>query len=264
MTTTIAIDPPAAAEWAVGDALSTEFDDGPGRYRIGLIVLASDHATERDFRRMLPGDDEVAFFVSRVQNASVCTVEALGNMAPRLAEAASLLIPDGRLDAMAYSCTSASVVIGVEAVRASICAQRPGLPCATPITGILSGMSRLGVSRVAMLSPYIEEVTAPMVRFVEAHGVEVVARRDFNLEREIDLARLTPRAIFNAALQLDCPEAEAIFIPCTAIRAVEVIDQLERALGKPVITSIQALFWEAVRCAGFALPIPGYGRLLLQ
>ncbi len=263
MTTTIAIDPPAPSDWAVDGALLTEFDDGPGRYRIGLIVLASDHATERDFRRMIP-TDELAFFVSRVHNASVCTVEELGNMAPRLAEAASLLIPDGRLDVLAYSCTSASVVIGVETVRASICAQRPELPCATPITGVLSGIARLGVRRVAMLSPYIDEVTAPMMQFVETHGVEVVARRSFNLEREIDLARLTPRAIYEAALRVDCPEAEAIFIPCTAIRAVEVIDQLERALGKPVISSIQALFWEAVRLAGYTLPIPGFGQLLLH
>lgn len=251
------------AEEADEEAPVCAFDEGPGRYRIGLVVLASDHATERDFRRMIP-TEELVFFVSRVRNEGSCNVEELIGMAPRLAEAASLLIPDGRLDALAYSCTSASIVIGVDAVRASVCAQRPGVPCATPITGALSGMARLGVRRVAMLSPYIEEVTAPMRRFVEAHGIEVVALRSFNLEREIDLARLAPHAIYDAALRLDRPDVEAIFIPCTAIRAVEVIEPLERALGKPVLSSIQTLFWEAVRFAGYAAPIPGFGRLLLQ
>ncbi|MGA8259550.1 MAG: hypothetical protein WB783_04980 [Arenicellales bacterium] len=248
---------------ADGDAPVCEFDEGPGRYRIGLVVLASDHATERDFRMMTP-TDEMLFYVSRVRNEGSCNVEELIGMAPRLEEAASLLIPDGRLDALAYSCTSASIVIGVDAVRASLCAHRPGVPCATPITGALAGMARLGVRRVAMLSPYIEEVTAAMHRFVEARGVEVVALRSFNLEREIDLARLTPHAIYEAAVRLDRPDAEAIFIPCTAIRAVEVIETLEKALSKPVLTSIQALFWEAVRFAGYASPIPGFGRLLLQ
>lgn len=255
------VTPPA--RWAQEEAPVCEFDDGPGRYRIGLVVLASDHATERDFRMMTP-TQELVFFVSRVRNTSSCNMEELIRMAPRLSEAASLLVPDGRLDALAYSCTSASVVIGIDAVRESICSQRPGVPCSTPITGALSGMERLGIRRVAMLSPYVEEVTTATRQFVEARGIEVVALRSFNLEREIDLARLAPRAIYEAAMRLDRPEAEAIFIPCTAIRAVEVIDSLEKALAKPIITSIQALFWESVRFAGYDSPIPGFGRLLLQ
>lgn len=240
-----------------------QFDEGPGRHRIGLVVLASDHVTERDFRAMTPTAN-LLYYTSRVQDTGSCNLTDLATMGPRLSEAADLLLPGGRLDALAYSCTSGAMVIGVDAVRASLTASRPGLPCATPITGALSGMARLGVSQIGMLSPYLEEVALPMRQYLEARGVEVVAFRALNLERELDLARLTPRAIHDAALRLDCPAAQALFIPCTGIRAVEVIESLERALDKPVLTSVQALFWESVRLAGYTAPIPGFGRLLLR
>lgn len=243
-------------------ALPCKFDDGPGKYRIGLVVLASDHATERDFRRMLPSD-EVVFYVSRVENSSFCTVEELGHMGPRLSEASSLLVPDGPLDVLAYSCTSGSIVIGIDTVRSNMCKVRPELPCATPITGLLQGMEQLGVRRIAMVSPYVEEVTASTVQFMGSKGIDVVSLGTFNLEREIDMTRLTPDAIYEAALRVDCPEADAVCVPCTAIRAVDVIERLEQKLGKPVLTSIQALFWESVRLAGYRAAIPGFGRLLM-
>jgi maleate isomerase len=81
-----------------------ELDKGPGHYRIGLIALASDYVTERDFMNMRPSDD-VAIFVSRILNANPCTVENLLTMAPRVSDAVSLILPQGRLDAEAYSCT---------------------------------------------------------------------------------------------------------------------------------------------------------------
>ena len=75
-------------------------DAGPGACRIGLIALATDHATERDFMNMRPGD-EVVIYTSRVRNINPCTVENPQTMAPLLTEAASLILPGSRLDVMA-------------------------------------------------------------------------------------------------------------------------------------------------------------------
>jgi maleate isomerase len=46
------------------------------------------------------------------------------------------------------------------------------------------------------------------------------------------------------------------------VRATETVEEIENALGKPVVTSNQAMFWQALRTAGCDLPVPGYGRLL--
>ena len=85
-------------------------DEGPGRHRIGLVALASDYTIERDFMNMRPSDD-VAIFTTRIENTPDCTVATLRQMAPRITAATELLVPEGRLDAVAYACTSGSVVI---------------------------------------------------------------------------------------------------------------------------------------------------------
>jgi maleate isomerase len=238
-----------------------ELDKGPGRYRIGLIALASDYVSERDFVNMRPSDD-VAVFVSRVLNTNPCTVENLRTMAPRLTDAVSLIIPDGRLDAVAYSCTSGTVVIGYDAVAASIHAARPGIPVATPITAGLAALAGFGARKIAVLTPYVDDVNGPIVRYIEENGPEVVALTSFLFADDNDMAGISPEVIYGAAIEADRSEADALFISCTAIRAVDVVERVEQALGKPVVTANQALFWQALRAAGHRDPVPGYGRLL--
>jgi maleate isomerase len=240
---------------------SYQLDQGPGRCRIGLIALDCDHATERDFMNMRPGD-EVVIYTSRVRSAETCTVENLRSIAPLLTEAASLILPESRLDVIAYSCTSGTVVVGHEAIVEYIQAARPGIACVTPINAALAGLARFGTRRVAVLTPYVDEVNAAMARTLEAEGIDIVGFTSFHLINANDMANLPPEAIYQAALEADRADAEALFISCTAIRAVDVVEQLERALGKPVVTSIQAMFWQSLACAGYSKPINGYGRLL--
>ena len=236
-------------------------DAGPGAHRIGLVVLATDHATERDFMNMRPGDD-VAVYTSRVRNLNPCTVENLQTMAPLLTEAASLTLPGSRLDVMAYSCTSASVVIGHDAVAERIHAARPGIPCVTPLSAAYAGFERMGVTRISVLTPYIDEVNAMIARHIEDHGMEIAGFTSFHIADDVEMAGLPPEAIYQAALEADRPDAQAMFISCTAIRACDVVERLEHTLGKPVVTSIQAMFWQSLRYAGYSRPIEGYGRLL--
>jgi len=238
-----------------------DLDKGPGRYRIGLIALASDYVTERDFMNMRPSD-EVAIYTSRILNANPCTVENLRIMAPRVSDALSLILPQGRLDAVAYSCTSGTVVIGYDAVAESVHAVRPGIPVATPITAGIAALNSFGARKIAVLTPYIDEVNGPIVHYIENSGLDVVALTSFLFADDNDMADIPPDAIYNAALEADRPEAEALFISCTAIRAVDTIERIEQALGKPVVSANQALFWEALRAAGYLEPVPGYGKLL--
>jgi len=238
-----------------------ELDHGPGQYRIGLIALASDYVTERDFMNMRPCDD-VVIFVSRILNVNPCTVENLRTMAPRVTESVSLIIPEGRLDAVAYSCTSGTVVIGFDKIESSIHAVRPGIPVATPITAGLAALEKFDARKIAVLTPYVDDVNGPIVRYIEDSGLDVVDLTSFLFADDNDMAGLTPDAIFDAAIEADRPEADALFISCTAIRAVDAIERIEQALGKPVVSANQALFWQALRAAGYKHAVTGYGQLL--
>lgn len=237
-------------------------DAGPGgRARIGLVALATDLTSEHEFPAMLPADG-VATYVSRIAYANPMTLESLGAMAGDLTRAAALILPDSRLDVIAYGCTSGTVAMGPETVGARIQAARPGIPWTTPVTAAIEGLRRLGVGRVAVLTPYPDEVNQAIRAFLEGHGVAVVALSSFFIESDADVALVPPAAIVAAGREADRAEAEALFISCTALRAAAAIAPLEETLGKPVLTSNQALAWRAQRLAGCTDHVPGYGRLM--
>lgn len=231
-----------------------------GRLRIGFVALATDHATEAEFARMLP-HGEAEMYVSRVAVANPCTVANLGAMVDDLTRATSLILPGSPLHAVAFGCTSGTVVMGPEEVARRVWAVRPGVPVSTPITAAEAGFRALGVRSVAMLTPYIDEVNRTIRDYLEARGTRVAALDSFGLVDDLAMTAVPPRALRDAALEADCAEAEAMFICCTALRATGIIDELEQRLGKPVVTSNQALLWHTLRLAGWEKPLAGYGRL---
>jgi len=237
------------------------FDHGPGKFRIGLVTLSNDYVTERDFMNMRPCD-AVAIYTSRLLNTPQCTVETLQAMAPNITEATSLLIPEGHLDVVAYACTSGTAVMGFERIQSLIQAARPGVACVTPLTSSLQAMDSFGIQRIAVLTPYIDEVNSSIAGYLEKRGKSISTFTSFKLAENEDMARLTAESIYQAALEADRADAEALFISCTAIRAVDVIEKIEQKLGKPVITAVQAMFWQSLRLAGFTGKVSGYGQLL--
>lgn len=241
--------------------VSYVFDGGAARHRIGLIALSTDQTTERDFLRMLPSDD-VMFYTSRIFVANPITVQNLRKMGPQLAEAAQKILPDVELDAIAYSCTSGTVAIGYDEVKKQIQAGKAGVSVVTPISAGIQAFHTLGIKTISLLTPYSESVNQAMRVYLEDEGIRVLNIGSFCLESDLDMARIPPSAIHAAALETCLPEADALFISCTAIRSAEVAESLESALSKPVLTSNQCMFWESLRLSGCTSPVDGFGCIL--
>ncbi len=237
------------------------YDNGPGKFRIGLVTLSNDYVTERDFINMRPNDD-VSIYVSRLLNTPQCTVDTLGEMESRITDATSLLVPEGRLDVVAYSCTSGTAVMGFDKIESLIQQARPNIACVTPLTSSLAAMDLFGVKRIAVLTPYIDEVNTSIANYLEDRGKSICAFTSFKLAENEDMARLSAESIFQGALEADRSDAQALFISCTAIRAVDVIDRIEQKIAKPVITAVQAMFWQSLRQAGSTDKVSGYGLLM--
>lgn len=229
--------------------------------RIGLILLATDLTTERDVARLI-GPDEAAIHATRVHYVNPTTPENLRGMAPRLTEAAALLAPGEPLSAIGYGCTSASVVIGEAEVARVIGAGRPGVPVVTPVGAAKAALRHLGAERIAVLTPYLPETTAPVAEDFAGAGFAVLGAHCLGLDDDRDMAKISGDAILDAARVADHPEAEALFVSCTALPALAEVARLEAALGKPVVTSNQAVIWALRRHAGLAGPVAGFGRLL--
>ncbi len=229
--------------------------------RLGLIVLATDLTSESDAARLLPPDARL--HVTRVAYENPTTPENLALMAPRLTDAASLLVPGMPLAAICYGCTSASVTIGDDVVAEAIGAARPGVPVVTPSAAARQAFAALGVRRLAILTPYLEETSRPMAEYFVRHGFDVTALHCFGLADDREMALVRAESIVAAALAVDNPQAEALFLSCTALPALPVIAEIERLTGKPVVTSNQASGWAMLRHAGLAAP-NGYGRLFAE
>ena len=230
------------------------------RAAIGLIVLATDETIEHEWRRLL-NLDGVSFFVSRIPSARIVTPEALRATEADITRATHIL-PNTRLDVVAYGCTSASVFIGEETVARRICEARPGVHCTTPITAAKAAFQALGLSRIALFTPYSEEINQAMRRHLETAGVQVPVRGSFNNKNDTEVARIAPAAIREAVLELGRESAvEGVFVSCTNLRIAALIDELEAQLDKPVTSSCHATAWHALRLAGVTDPLPGQGRL---
>ncbi len=255
----------ALAASANGDwrLMPCEHDEGPAsRAAIGLVTLSNDVTIEPELRNFLPLEG-VAVYATRIPTSSAGTVEALRALEGHITEAAALIVPEFRIDVMALGCTSGSMAIGPEVVAERIRAARPGMACTNPVSAAAKGLRALGCKRIALLDPYTDEVNVVVERYVSEQGFDIVDKGSFKQRGDPNIVRVPPRAIFEAGLALaSSPAVDGLFISCTALRVSPVIGRLEAALGKPVVSSNQALAWDCLRLAGCDTPVPGFGRLL--
>ncbi len=237
-----------------------EFDAGRHhRARLGFILMSTDLAAEADFFAMAP--EGVAVHVTRLKTDDYTTNETLARHIDFMADAAARIQPDAKPDVISYSCTSGSIVIGEEPVFAEI---RKGAPWAIPmtlVTGVVDALRELEVKKLVVGTPYLDEINTNEARFLHDKGFEVLDIQGLNLETGIEFGTVTPGYWKRFALEIDRPDADAIFLSCGGIRALEVVDEIEQAAGKPVITSNQAQMWSCLRRAGVSDAIDGFGRI---
>ena len=134
--------------------------------------MSTDLAAEVDFFSMAP--EGVAVHVTRLKTDDYTTTETLARHIAAMADAASRIQPDTRPDVISYSCTSGSIVIGEERVMAEI---RKGAPYTQPmtlVTGVIDALHELGVQRLVVGTPYLDEVNTAEAEFLTAKGFEVL------------------------------------------------------------------------------------------
>lgn len=240
---------------------AVQFNEVAATARLGLIALATDLTSEGDLYRQIPAHG-VTIHITRVAFENPTTPVNLRKMGPRLTDAAQLLVPVQPLQAICYSCTAASVVIGDAEIVVAIQKSVGNVPVVTPTGAARTAFSALGARRIAVLTPYTIATSEPMAAYFSHHGLEVTRFDCLGLEDDRDMAQVSSRTIINAAIAADTPDAEALFISCTGLPAIGVIAEIEKSIGKPVVTSNQASAWAMLRLAGFDDYKPvEYGRL---
>ena len=136
-----------------------------------------------------------------------------------------------------------------------------GIRCFTTADAILEALRRLNAKTVSLLTPYIDDVHAREVAFLEANGFAVKGGANLGINTNSEMAGLSPERILDWAERQVDRSADACLISCTAIKSAPVIAQLEKLSGLPVLTSNQSMAWHLLRSSGIATKLEHYGRL---
>ena len=237
------------------------FDEGRhARAKLGFVLLATEQTIEDDVFTLRP--DGVGVHFTRAAIPDSITVDSLLHHADDLARAAETLLPDGSLDVICYACTSGSLVVGEEKVFEELRKGAPTAQTTSLITAVLNALRTMGAKRVAVATPYLDEINRREADYMSAAGFTVTNILGLNLEKDSDMIRVEPEFLSDFAASVDTPDADTLFISCGALRSLDIIDELEQKIGKPVICSNQAMMWDALRRAGIVDRINGYGSLL--
>jgi maleate isomerase len=229
------------------------------RLRLGVVVPSGNVIAEPQLAAMLPAG--VAPYVTRLPLRGSSDAE-LAAMLDGL-EPATRLLADARVDLMVFHCTAVST--SSPALGAGIASQMTavsGIPATSTGDALVAALRALSARRVVLLSPYLEGPHRREVEFLTWHGFDVVADAALGIDTNAEMATLHPRELFDFALGHRHPDADAYLVSCTALRSAEIIEPLEAELGRPVVTSNQAMAWHALRLGGVEDPVDGYGVLL--
>lgn len=227
--------------------------------RVGLIIPSVNATIEPELAWI--GPPGLSFHAARIMLRET-TPEGLRAMNTELDRAARL-VASVAPDVVAYACTSGSFLDGPEALGRQIdgIGRIVNCPVVATSAAMIEALRALKLGRIALATPYLDSINAAEKRFFEANGVTVVSVRGAGLSGPA-IREVPPEEVVKLALAADHADAEAMFISCTDLRALEAVALLESRLGKPVLTSNQVTLWAILRALNLATRVPGFGRLL--
>ncbi|MBJ7464405.1 MAG: maleate cis-trans isomerase [Mycolicibacterium sp.] len=180
----------------------------------------------------------------------------------RLADGAAQLAT-ARPDAVMWACTSGSFVFGAAgaADQVAAVAAAAGVPASSTSIAFVDALRFLGPRRVAVAASYPDDVAQHFVAFLSAGGAEVVSMGSHGIYTAAEVGTLEPAQVIEMVTAADHPDAEAVLVPDTAMHTLAIIERLEDAVGKPVLTANQVTVWKGLHLLGEVPALPGLGAL---
>ncbi len=232
--------------------------------KIGLIIPSTNTVNEPEFWRMAP--DGVSIHSARAMLLGAASEESYFKMAAAVDGAAEELATT-EVDVVAYGCTSGSIICPLPQLVKNM-SELTGKPAVATAGAVVAALRAMNIKRVAVGTPYVDFVNQSEKVFLEDYGFTVTSLQGLDLghtqEERRGIGRVPPEVVYRLARAIDRPDADAIFISCTNLATIEIIEEIEQELGKPVITSNQATFWACLRVLGLRTVIEGYGRLMRE
>jgi|TARA_B100001540_G_scaffold293883_1_gene293362 maleate isomerase len=228
--------------------------------RVGLIALASDYMIEKDFLRVIK-DKEIDFFVNRIECFNPLTSENLIKMSEKITEVTKDILPNEKIDCIVYGCTSGTIAAGFNSIEDKIKKAKPEAKVSAPSESSIKALKKLNIKKIAIFTPYPKKLNDEVIDFFENQNFSVSSNLYFDISSDIDIGKVDPDYLYDVLSKMQLNDADALFISCTALPALSIIDKLEKKLGKFVLSSNQTLIWDTLEKIGKNKSIQGFGKL---
>ena len=228
--------------------------------RIGLITLASDFRIEKDFNNIIHGKN-IDLYCNRINCYNPLTKETLKKMAGDIPEVTKNILPDQELDCIAYGCTSGTIVSGYQSIFEKVNIAKPNTKVTTPITSAINALKLLKINKVSIFTPYTDEINQSVINYFKNEKVEISELSYFDLASDLDIGKVDPEYLFDVLVKLDLTNSDALFVSCTALPVLSIIEELEKKVGKIVLSSNQTLIWDTLKQIDFKQKVLGFGEL---
>ena len=228
--------------------------------KIGLIALASDYMIEKDFIKIIK-DKKIDFFVNRIECFNPLTKENLIKMSEKVTEVAKDILPNEKIDCVAYGCTSGTNAAGYKSIQKKIKDAKPETIVTTPSTASIKALKKLNVNKIAIFTPYSKKLNDDVLDFFKKENFEIKANSYFNIESDIDIGKVDSNYLYEVLSEMDLNGAETLFVSCTALPALSIIDTLEKKLKITVLSSNQTLIWDTLNSINNKEKTEGFGKI---
>ena len=228
--------------------------------RVGLIVLATDSMIEKDFLRVF-SDISADLFVNRITNYNPVTADNLKKMINNITSVTENILPGEKVDCVVYGCTSGTIVSGYENIKKKINIAKPDALVTAPSTAALNALKKKNINKISIVTPYIKSVNDDVVNFFKNNNFEVTSNTYFDIQSDIDIGRVDQNQLYEILSNIDHKDAEGLFVSCTSLPVLNIIEKLEKNLEMTVLSSNQALIWETLESINRNNSIKGYGSL---
>ena len=228
--------------------------------RVGLIVLATDVMIEKDFLKVF-NNVKADLFVNRIKNYNPVTAENLRKMTNNITSVTKNILPGEKVDCVVYGCTSGTIVSGYNNIKKKINLAKPDALVTAPSTAALNALKKKNITKISVVTPYIKSVNDDVVNFFINNNFEVTSNTYFDIESDVDIGRVDQDKLFEVLSNIDHNNAEALFVSCTSLPVLNIIEKLEKKLNMTVLSSNQALIWETLEKINKNNFIKGYGSL---
>ena len=228
--------------------------------RVGLIVLATDVMIEKDFLKVFSGVS-ADLFVNRITNYNPVTAENLKKMTNNITSVTDNILPGEKIDCVVYGCTSGTIVSGYDSIKKKINIAKPDALVTAPSTAALNALKKKNIKKISIVTPYIKSVNDDVVNFFKKNHFKISSNTYFDIESDVDIGKVDQDQLFEILSKIDHKDAEALFVSCTSLPMLNIIEKLEKKLSMTVLSSNQALIWETLENINKNNSIKGYGSL---